>query len=144
MNKQPLTIDANQLISALLGGKARDILYSDDFHFFMTERKTWEVRRYLPYVSAKTGVPQEKALRAFELFPIIAFQDKFFEEQKALANKLIGARDPTDADLLALTLKLKCPLWSHDQDFQTLKEIQVVTTNDLLDMIAKKSASAQE
>jgi hypothetical protein len=40
VNKQPPTIDANQIISALLGGKARDILYSDDFYFFTTGRKT--------------------------------------------------------------------------------------------------------
>jgi predicted nucleic acid-binding protein len=89
-------------------------------------------------------VPQEKVLRAFELFPIVAFQDKFFEKQISRANKLIGARDPTDADLLALTLKLKCPLWSHDQDFQSLKEIKIVSTDDLLDMIAKRKASTRK
>ncbi|MCI0691668.1 PIN domain-containing protein [candidate division KSB1 bacterium] len=127
MSKQIFTIDTNQMISALLGGKARGIIYAAHFRFFTTERKTWEVKRYIPLISVKTGVPQERVLQAFELFPIVAYQDAFFDEQKSRALELIGKRDPTDADLLALTLKLQCPLWSHDQDFQNIKEIAVVT-----------------
>jgi hypothetical protein len=60
VNKQTLTIDAKQMISALLGGRAREVLYSDYFQFFTTERKTWEVKRYIPLISTKSGVPQEK------------------------------------------------------------------------------------
>ena len=139
MNKPALTIDTNQMISALLGGKAREVIYSNHFRFFTTERKTWEVKRYIPLISGKTGVPEERVLRAFELFPIEAYQDAFFEEQMEHANELIGGRDPTDADLLALTLKLQYPLWSHDRDFRNIKGIVVVTINDLLAAIAEGS-----
>jgi predicted nucleic acid-binding protein len=123
------------MISALLGGKARKILYSRSFRFLTTERKTWEVKRYIPMISAKTGVPEERVLRAFELFPIVAFQDSFFDEEKNHALELIGKRDPTDADLLALALKLNDPLWSHDHDFRNIQEITVVTIDDLLAMM---------
>ncbi len=54
------------------------------------------------------------------------------------AYELIGERDPTDIDLLALTLKLKSPLWSRDRDFQNIENIIVVTTDDLLAAIAEK------
>ena len=144
MNKQAITIDANQMISALLGGKARGIIYSDHFRFFTTERKTWEVKRYIPMISTKTGVHEERVLKAFELFPIIAYQDVFFDEQKSRALELIGKRDPTDADLLALTLRLRSPLWSHDHDFQNIKEIAVVTIGDLFAMLARQSDSRTE
>lgn len=137
MSKQVIIIDTNQMISALFGGKARQILYSSSFRFVTTERKTWEVKRYIPMIAAKTNVPEERVLRAFELFPIVAFQDSFFDEEKNYALELIGKRDPTDADLLALALKLQYPLWSHDHDFQTIKEIVVVTIEGLIAMMQK-------
>jgi hypothetical protein len=39
--------------------------------------------------------------------------------------------------ILALTLKQKHPLWSHDHDFQNIKEIVVVTIHDLIAMMQK-------
>jgi len=39
-------VDANPLVSALLGGRALSILL-DFFRFVTTERTTWEVKRYL-------------------------------------------------------------------------------------------------
>lgn len=141
MSKQAIIIDANQMISALLGGKAREILYSEYFFFFSTERKTWEVKRYIPMISIKTGASDEKVLKAFELFPVIACQDSFFEKQLERAHELIGSRDPTDVDLLALALKLQCRLWSHDRDFQGIEDIVVVTTDDLLTMLAAKATT---
>jgi predicted nucleic acid-binding protein len=126
------------MISALLGGRARVILYSNHFRFFTTERKTWEVKRYIPFISTKTSVPEARVLRAFELFPIVAYQDAFFDDQKNHALDLIGARDPTGADLLALTLKLKYPLWSHDRDFQKISENTVITSGDLFAIMAKR------
>jgi hypothetical protein len=70
VNKQAITIDTNQMISALLGGKAREVIYSVHFRFCTTERKTWEVKRYIPLISTKTDVSEEEVFRAFELFPI--------------------------------------------------------------------------
>jgi hypothetical protein len=71
VSKQTITIDTNQMISALLGGKARGVIYSSSFRFLTTERKTWEVKRYIPLISDKPGVPQERVLKAFELFPML-------------------------------------------------------------------------
>lgn len=73
------------------------------------------------------------------MFPIEAYQDAFFDEQKSRANELIGGRDPTDADLLALALKLQCPIWSHDRDFQKILGIDVVTTGDLIAILARRN-----
>lgn len=112
------------------------ILYSGYFRFFTTERKTWEVKRYIPFISTKTGVPEERLGHAFELFPVVVYPDAFFDDQKSHALELIGAPDPTAANLLALTLKLKCPLWSHDRDFQNSPESIVVTSGDLFAIIA--------
>lgn len=141
MNEQGIIVDANQLIGALLGGRALDIIYSERFHFFTTERKTWEVKRYIPFIASKVGVSEEDILRAFELFPVVACQDTFFNDHIPRAFELIGARDPTDVDLLALALRLQYPVWSHDQDFLDLKVVEVIATEELLAHLASEGTS---
>ena len=135
MSEQAIIIDANQMISTLLGGKALDILFSGHFRIYTTERKTWEVKRYIPFISQKISVSEEQARRTFELFPVESFHDAFFVDRLPAAHALIGARDETDVDLVALALKLQYPIWSHDRDFQGLATISVVTTEDLLSLI---------
>jgi predicted nucleic acid-binding protein len=47
------------------------------------------------------------------------------------AMRRIGRRDPDDADLLALALHHKIPIWSNDRDFEKLR-VELFTTEDLL------------
>jgi predicted nucleic acid-binding protein len=42
-----LVVDANIFISALIGGKAAELLFNPNFDLFTTERTTWEVKKYL-------------------------------------------------------------------------------------------------
>jgi predicted nucleic acid-binding protein len=43
-----LVVDANIFISALIGGKAAELLFNPNFDLLTTERTTWEVKKYLP------------------------------------------------------------------------------------------------
>ena len=43
-----LVVDANVFISALIAGKAAELLFNPDFELITTERTTWEVKKYLP------------------------------------------------------------------------------------------------
>jgi len=42
-----LVVDANIFISALIGGKAAELLFDPNFDLLTTERTTWEVKKYL-------------------------------------------------------------------------------------------------
>lgn len=55
-----IAIDANIIISALIGGVARLILFESKFEFITTEFTISEVRKYLPRLSKKFGIDQRK------------------------------------------------------------------------------------
>ena len=126
-----LVVDANPLISALLGGRALKILFSPLFRCVTTERTTWEVKRYIPMIAERSGVPERQVLSLFEMFPLTAFQSSFYQEQVHLATQRIGERDAKDVDVLALTYKLGAPLWTADQDLRDIDDIETVTTHEL-------------
>ncbi len=44
---------------------------------------------------------------------------------------MIGKRDPHDFHLLALSMKLNCPIWSNDKDFEGIG-VKVHSTLDLM------------
>ena len=130
-----LVVDANPLISALLGGKAFHPLFSDLFRCATTERTTWEVKRYIPMVANRSGVSEQEILYLFETFPLTAYQSRFYEAHLARATAQIGARAPKDIDILALTYRMRAPLWTEDQDLQDVRDIQTVTAEALRRLI---------
>lgn len=138
MNKsrEIIIVDANPLLSALLGGKARSILLSGKFKFVTSEYTTWEVKKYIPLVSERTGVAEEELLFALDHFPITAFQAKEYDDTRRAAEMLIGKRDPKDVDILALALKFDSPVWSEDKDFAGIEEIELFRTSDMLNKLA--------
>ena len=48
------------------------------------------------------------------------------------ADKIIGEIDKKDADILALSLKENCSIWSEDKDFRDLKDVNLIRTKDLI------------
>jgi predicted nucleic acid-binding protein len=127
-----LVIDANPIISALLGGKARKILFSSKFQFFSTQHSLFEVEKYLPVLAKKIGLPEEELFRASQLLPITVYQPIEYDAQVQRAFELIGHRDAKDAPILALALHLGYPLWSDDRDFEDIPELVVRRTAEIL------------
>lgn len=138
-----LAVDANPLISALLGGFAFGLLFNPLFRCYTTERTTWEVKRYIPMISERSGVPEADVLTLFETFPLTAHQSSFYEERRVLATERIGARDPKDIDILALTYKLEAPLWTEDPDLRDLNDIYTVSTEDLRQIVLGAGESGE-
>ena len=64
--KIPIVIDANIILSALLGGKPSDILFEARFQFMTTEFTLKEVKKYFPKLERKLGVSQEKLISLLE------------------------------------------------------------------------------
>lgn len=131
-----VVVDANILISALLGGKSHRILFDSRFHFITTERTTWEVKRYIPFLAKKLGLTELEILLAFESLPITAYQSRYYAEQLPKARTLIASRDAKDVDILALTLAIGAPLWSQDRDFEHIEEIIWMTTEEMMEWLA--------
>ncbi|NLY00805.1 MAG: PIN domain-containing protein [Rhodopirellula sp.] len=139
---QTLVIDANIVLSALLGGAARAIIFSGRFSRYSTQRTLFEVERYLPRLTEKLKQAEQDVLRAFELLPIIACQPSAYDSHMERAYLLIGGRDPKDTDVLALGLKLNCPIWTEDEDFEGIQDVPIVRTSSLVAML--QSGSKQE
>jgi len=131
-----VVVDANILISALLGGKAHQILFDSRFCFITTERTTWEVKRYIPFLAKKLDLSELEILSAFESLPITAYQSRYYAEQLTKAHTLIAIRDAKDVDILALALATGAPLWSQDRDFEHIEEIIWVTTEEMMELLA--------
>jgi predicted nucleic acid-binding protein len=132
-----LIVDANPLISSLLGGTARQVLLSDQFEFHSTQYTLFEVEKYLPNLARHLERPEIEIREQFHLLPVISHQPRDYENHISQAEKLIGGRDPKDVPILALTLQLGYPIWTEDRDFFDLPEITLYRTADLLLRIEK-------
>jgi hypothetical protein len=89
-----LIVDANPIISAMLGGAAREVIFSGHFTLHSTQHTLFEVEKYIPAMAKKLGRPELDLLREFELLPIIACQPSDYESHLAEAVLLISRRDP--------------------------------------------------
>jgi hypothetical protein len=88
-----LIVDANVFISALIGGKAAELLFNPNFELLTTERTTWEVKKYIPELAAHTEKSPEDLLLLFELIPARECQSKKYESSLSVAQHYIGDRD---------------------------------------------------
>ena len=113
-----LVVDANPVISALLGGVAlRAFLELAVAEFAISEFTRNEVARYLPRLSTKVSAPGEILQLALALLPLTTYTEDSYAARLPEARKRIAKRDPNDVDLLALALTLNYPVWSNDRDF---------------------------
>jgi predicted nucleic acid-binding protein len=120
MSQSGLVLDANILISAVLGLRVRPLLHthSDRIDFFTPAICLEEARRNL------LGIAERRALIAAEL--IIEF-DKIvrmvqpvwltdYSRKEASARERIS-RHLNDWPIVATALLLECPIWTQDPDF---------------------------
>lgn len=129
--KIKIAVDANPIISALIGGISREILFNHRFDFITTEYSINEVGKYLPFISEKSGVGLQEIQEMLSLLPIKIYSLRHYKSLIGMANKIIGNIDEKDVDILALSFKEDCFLWSEDKHFRN-KEIKLIRTKDLL------------
>jgi predicted nucleic acid-binding protein len=113
-----LVVDANPIISALLGGVALRAFWNDVVKEWATTQFTInEVLSYLPRLANRIHVPKEMLRLELELLPLTVYKKEFYRDFVSEAKRRIAARDVNDVDLLALALKLDYPIWTNDKDF---------------------------
>ncbi|MGB8886797.1 MAG: PIN domain-containing protein [Candidatus Korobacteraceae bacterium] len=127
-----LVADANVLLSAVLGGRARVVLTHPAIEsIFTTEVTLAEVEEYAIVLARKRKLPLDILLLTVATLPVSLIERETYVRAISRARQLIEKRDPDDVEILALALHLKVPLWSNDNDFQALG-IEVYTTAELL------------
>lgn len=127
-----IVVDANPIISALIGGISEDILFDKKFEFATSEFTIVEVKKYIPFISRKSGVKEDSILFAFSLLPLKIYTEIYYKNKIKEARELIEHRDERDVSILALTLTLNAPLWSMDKDFEDISGIKLLKTKDFL------------
>ena len=113
-----IVVDANIIISALLGGKPSIILFDAKFQFTTSQFTINEVIKYFPKIAKKLNVPERELLSALNDLPLLTYDRNFYEDKLKSAKEFIGQIDKKDIEILALALKLETPLWSEDKHFE--------------------------
>ncbi len=133
-------MDANVILSALIGGKANKLFVeAKDLEFITTFNVLEEIQEYIPVLAQKKGLSREAMEAAFSLFRLGAVKKEIYSEKISAAVDLIGKRDPDDVELVALALTLGCPVWSNDNDLVELESIKVYTTAMILKELDKET-----
>jgi predicted nucleic acid-binding protein len=127
-----LAADANVLLSAVLGGRAKVVLSHPKVEgIFTTEVTLSEVEEYVILLARKRRLSLDTLLLAVATLPVSVVERETYARAVAQARSLIGQRDPDDIEILALALHLKIPLWSNDNDFRDTG-VEWYTTAELL------------
>ena len=114
-----LGADANVLLSAVLGGRARLILESPQVDEVLTvEQIMAEVEEYAGLLARKKRLAEDLVLLAVSALPVTVIERAVYAAAIPEAKKRIGQRDPDDIELLALALNLNVSVWSNDKDFE--------------------------
>jgi len=114
-----IVVDANPILSGLIKGNSIKIFWKKDIKVFATTEFTVEeIKKYIPRLAHKSGLPEEILFFDLALLPLKIYSKEFYRDKMEQAKEKIGKRDPKDIDLLALALELRAPLWTNDRDFE--------------------------
>ncbi len=114
-----LVADANVLLSALIGGRARLALTHPSVEAVYAAAATLaEVQEYMSTLARKKRLPLDVLLLALAALPVVVVERADYERNVAETTHRLGRRDPDDVDVLALALHLGVPIWSNDDDFR--------------------------
>ncbi len=121
MSDKAIVLDANILIRAILGKRARELIfqYANTIRFFAPDAAYADAREYLPALLEKRGVDSVVAMKVLdELESFVRPLDRsIYAKQHQQALQRIAMRDADDWPILACALTLECPVWTEDTDF---------------------------
>ena len=133
-----IVIDANIIIASLIrDSKTREIIMSGKFEFVSPDFVLDEIYKYEDEICGKSGLSKDE----FELLLALIFQNidiinaDYYEDYKENAKEIIK-EDVKDVPYVACYLALTCDgIWSNDTDYKGKKEIKVLSTKDLLELM---------
>ncbi len=127
-----LVADANVLLSAVRGGRAKAVLEHPGVTEVLTAEITLsEVQDYAAQLARKKRLSLDVVLMAVATLPVRVVERSVYRASIREAKRRIGRRDPDDVEILALTLHAKIALSSNDNDFEGVG-VEWFTTAELL------------
>jgi len=117
--RKRLVIDANILIRACLGVRARALIadFASEVDFYVAEANAAEASGYIGELASHRGLdPQICQEVLLSLMEVVQMVDTPLIEA-AKDEALNRIRDPADWPALALAMQLECAIWTEDQDF---------------------------
>lgn len=127
-----LAADANVLLSAVIGGRAKSLLNHPSItEIFAAQATLEEVQEYAAQLAVKKRLSLDVVLMAVASLPVTVIERATYEKSVAEAKRRIGRRDPDEVDVLALALHTGAAVWSNDNDFSEAG-IEWFTTSELL------------
>jgi predicted nucleic acid-binding protein len=66
------------------------------------------------------------------LLPLKIHSANYYNDTIKKSSKIIKHIDEKDVDILALSFKEDCFLWSEDKHFRNIEQIKLIRTKDLL------------
>jgi predicted nucleic acid-binding protein len=121
MSLQPIVLDANILVRAVLGDKVRNLLitFGKSIEFFVPDVCVEDAQKYLPLIFDKRGIQSELPLTVLsKLKPLLQIVDEsFYQEYAEEAKERLKNRDLDDWPVVATALTLNSAIWTEDQDF---------------------------
>lgn len=134
-----LAADANVLLSAVIGGRARIAINHPLMEELLTTASVYaEVEEYAIELGRKKKIAPETLMLAVASLPVSIVATEVYKGSIPRAKRQIGKRDPDDVELLALAMHFNVSLWSNDNDFEGC-EVERVTTAELLKMLGVES-----
>ena len=127
--------DANVVLSALIGGRARLVIASPQGpRCVAADAVAAEIARHIQPLAAKRDLDSSLMFAALAVMPVEWKPQAEYEHRREQAEERIAARDPDDRPTVALALQLNLPVWSQDKDL-TDAGTEVFTTGELLDAL---------
>jgi predicted nucleic acid-binding protein len=134
-----LVADANVLLSAVIGGRARLVLHHPDVEeVYAPVFALDEVHEYLAVLAEKRRLRLDTLLLTLAALPVTVVERSEYQHHVKEATRRMQRRDPNDADVLALSLHLGHAVWSNDNDFDDAG-VKWHTTAELLKTLGVRS-----
>lgn len=132
-----LVVDASILVAcAVADGKARRTYFSaPGLEFYAPEFIREELLKRVPKILALAGVPPptlssllEDLFGKLTIVPRPAYRHRLPEARRIVQR----ANAMGDEDYVALALVLEAPIWTYDKDFHRMREVRVVSREQVL------------
>ena len=131
-----VVVDTNILFSFFWRDSlTRELIKSNKFEIVCPKKAFEEINKYKEEIIRKTKIKEsEFEFYLKEMKKIVRIIDKeefsdFYGKAKEISP------DKGDVDFLALCLKEKSELWSNDSKLKEQKEIHVLNTGDIIDVL---------
>lgn len=139
---EKIVIDANALLSIVIGGKAarRIVSHQNAPELYVTLQAYAEVEEYIPVLAKRKRLNEELLWSIWRVLPVEALAQPINGQAWDTAWACLHERDPDDVPTLALALERDWPIWSQDKDFEEAKNLcKVYPTAELLRILDELS-----